>query len=69
MYVIDRIVIAVNKQLVSEHMERLAGKRHQRIELDAECLRWTPLISSHCINEEERRAETEVCDNLLGIYV
>ncbi|XP_069123759.1 histone acetyltransferase KAT6B-like isoform X3 [Argopecten irradians] len=56
----SKIVIAVNKQLVKEHMERLEAKRHQRIELDPDSLRWTPLISSHCINEEERRAETEL---------
>lgn len=53
-------MIAVNKKLISDHMEKLAARQHQRIELDQECLRWTPLISSHVISEEERRAESEV---------
>lgn len=56
----SRIVIAVNKELVKEHMEKLEAKKHLRIDLDQDCLRWTPLISNYVISEEERKAETEV---------
>ncbi|XP_062596711.1 histone acetyltransferase KAT6B-like isoform X4 [Saccostrea cucullata] len=56
----DKIVIAVNKELVKEHMEKLEAKKHLRIELDQDCLRWTPLISNYVISEEERKAESEL---------
>lgn len=56
----DKIVIAVNKDLVKEHMEKLEAKKHLRIDLDQDCLRWTPLISNYVISEEERKAETEL---------
>lgn len=53
-------MIAVNKELVKVHMEKLEAKKHLRIDLDQDCLRWTPLISNYVISEEERKAETEV---------
>ncbi|XP_065923499.1 histone acetyltransferase KAT6B isoform X3 [Magallana gigas] len=56
----DKIVIAVNKELVKVHMEKLEAKKHLRIDLDQDCLRWTPLISNYVISEEERKAETEL---------
>ncbi|XP_061174962.1 histone acetyltransferase KAT6B-like isoform X1 [Saccostrea echinata] len=56
----EKIVIAVNKELVKEHMEKLEAKKHLRIELDQDCLRWTPLISNYVISEEERKAESEL---------
>ncbi|XP_078316982.1 uncharacterized protein LOC111118300 isoform X4 [Crassostrea virginica] len=56
----DKIVIAINKDLVKEHMEKLEAKKHLRIELDQDSLRWTPLISNYAISEEERKAESEL---------
>lgn len=53
-------MIAINKDLVKEHMEKLEAKKHLRIELDQDSLRWTPLISNYAISEEERKAESEV---------
>lgn len=55
-----KIVIAVNKDLINEHMSKLETKKHLRIPLDPDSLRWTPLISSHVIVEEEKLAESEV---------
>lgn len=55
-----RIVISVNRKKIQEYMDKLKLKAHQRLELDAECLRWTPLISNQTLLEEEKRAEKEV---------
>ena len=52
--------MVVNKTLVSAHMEKVTARKDQRIELDPECLRWTPLISSQTLMDEEHRAELEV---------
>lgn len=45
-------------------MEKLEAKKHLRIELDQDSLRWTPLISNYAISEEERKAESEVRQRL-----
>ncbi|XP_071106629.1 histone acetyltransferase KAT6B-like isoform X4 [Haliotis cracherodii] len=55
-----KIVISVNRKKIQEYMDKLKLKAHQRLELDAECLRWTPLISNQTLLEEEKRAEKEV---------
>ncbi|KAK3090335.1 hypothetical protein FSP39_011013 [Pinctada imbricata] len=56
----EKIVIAIDKDLINEHMTKLEGKKHLRIALDQDCLRWTPLISNYAISEEERKAENEL---------
>ena len=45
---------------MDEYFERQKQRRFPRLELDEECLRWTPLVSSAMLDEEERRAEIQV---------
>lgn len=63
-----RIVLAVNRKVIDEHMERLKAKQHQRIEIDEDSLRWTPLISTQMLSDEEKQAEKEVCHAMLLSY-
>lgn len=55
-----RIVICVDKNLLKEHMDKLKAKQHERRKLDDEGLRWTPLISTNTLAEEEKKLEKEV---------
>lgn len=47
-------------------MQKLKSKLQQRIDVDPDCLRWTPLISTQLLLEEEKRAEKEVSNFLLN---
>ena len=55
-----RVVILKNKKLVNDHMEKLESSKHKRLGVDEEALRWTPLISSQVLMEEEKQTEKEV---------
>ncbi|GAB1603151.1 histone acetyltransferase KAT7-like, partial [Argonauta hians] len=55
----ERVVILVNRKLIREHMQRLKTKLRHRIDVDPDYLRWTPLISTQLLLEEEKRAEKE----------
>ncbi|XP_058882344.1 histone acetyltransferase KAT6B-like isoform X8 [Acipenser ruthenus] len=54
-----RFVIIRREKMIEKHMEKL--KANPRLnEVDAECLRWTPLVVSNAaVSEEEREAEME----------
>ena len=56
-----KCVLKVNRKSVEEHMVKTEKRRALRIKLDAECLRWTPVVSSQMLLDEERQAEAEVC--------
>ena len=60
LYLVSRVVISVDKQLVNGHMERLQNSKHKRLVLDEDSLRWTPLVSSQSLMEEEKQTEHEV---------
>ena len=60
LYLVSRVVISVDKQLVNSHMERLQNSKHKRLVLDEDSLRWTPLVSSQSLMEEEKQTEHEV---------
>lgn len=47
-------------------MQKLKSKLQQRIDVDPDCLRWTPLISTQLLLEEEKRAEKEVSSFLFN---
>lgn len=65
-YVINfRIVLAIDKELIDNYMAKLEAKKHLRLKLDPDCLRWTPLISNFNISEEEKKAEKEVRIHLI----
>ncbi len=55
-----RCVLRVDRTSVDDYMSRTAKRRAQRIELDPDCLRWTPVVSTQMLLEEERQAEAEV---------
>ncbi|XP_064627200.1 histone acetyltransferase KAT6A-like isoform X3 [Lineus longissimus] len=55
-----QIVICVDKNLLKEHMDKLKAKQHERRKLDDEGLRWTPLISTNTLAEEEKKLEKEL---------
>ena len=54
-------MILVDKKLVNDHMEKLNASKHKRLTVDEDSLRWTPLISSQVLMEEEKQTEKEVC--------
>ncbi|XP_014678657.1 PREDICTED: histone acetyltransferase KAT6B-like [Priapulus caudatus] len=58
-------VIRVCRQALAEHASQLEARRTPRLQLDEECLRWTPLIvSSQAVEDEESDTEREVSDDL-----
>lgn len=57
-----RMCIRVNPAVVEEHREKLA-KRPNRLRLDPDALRWTPIISNQMLFDEESRTEWEVRTN------
>ena len=63
-----RSVIAIDRDVIEEHMSKFELRRNQRIDLDPESLQWTPLISSMMLEIEEKCFEDEVSD-ILGTYV
>lgn len=50
----------VNRQLVNEHMEKLQSGKIKRLQLNPDALKWTPLISSQSLLEEEKSTANEV---------
>ncbi|CAH1795541.1 unnamed protein product [Owenia fusiformis] len=57
-----KFIIQVDKRVVDAHAEKLKKKGVIRLILDPEFLRWTPLISTHTLMEEEKKAEKELKD-------
>ena len=55
-----KCVLKIDRDAVDEYMVRTEKRRALRIELDAECLRWTPVVSNQMLLDEERQAEAEV---------
>ncbi|XP_052262830.1 histone acetyltransferase KAT6B-like isoform X5 [Dreissena polymorpha] len=58
----DKVVVMVNRPLVDNHMDKL--RNSQRQDLNDDALKWTPLISSQCLLEEEKNTEKEVSNDL-----
>ncbi|XP_052262827.1 histone acetyltransferase KAT6A-like isoform X2 [Dreissena polymorpha] len=54
----DKVVVMVNRPLVDNHMDKL--RNSQRQDLNDDALKWTPLISSQCLLEEEKNTEKEL---------
>ncbi|KAH6947504.1 hypothetical protein HPB50_019580 [Hyalomma asiaticum] len=52
----NRIVISIDKQMLSEHMAKVHSGKDRRIILDPECLRWTPLVTQPQFRDEEPEA-------------
>ncbi|ESP04027.1 hypothetical protein LOTGIDRAFT_110219 [Lottia gigantea] len=53
-----KVVIVKNDKMIEEYLEK--SKKVKRLEIDSECLRWTPLITTHQLQEEEEKVENEV---------
>ncbi|KAM6930556.1 histone acetyltransferase KAT6A [Xenentodon cancila] len=66
----DRLVLLRREKLVANHMARLKARPRQ-LEVDPECLRWTPVIVTNTVvsdadgddNEEEEEDEEQEKDN------
>ncbi|XP_052765679.1 histone acetyltransferase KAT6B-like isoform X2 [Mya arenaria] len=56
----EKVVVMVNRPLVDDHMERLQSGRSRRLDLNPDALKWTPLISSQSLAEEEKNTENEL---------
>ena len=56
-----KCVLKIDRKAVDEYIVRTEKRRALRIELDSECLRWTPVVSTQMLLDEERQAEAEVC--------
>ena len=62
----DRVVLKLRHKIINEHKAKVV--RSRRIELEEDCLRWTPLVvSGMAIMEEEKEVKREVCDNFLTV--
>ena len=55
-----RVVIVINRKVVDEHMEKIKSGRLKRLDVNPDALKWTPLVSSQNLQEEEKKAENEV---------
>lgn len=54
------MMLCVDKPALQCHMEKLQSKMHLRLTLDEEALRWTPVLSSNTVEQEEAEAEMQV---------
>uniref|UniRef100_A0A8C6TJU1 Histone acetyltransferase n=1 Tax=Neogobius melanostomus TaxID=47308 RepID=A0A8C6TJU1_9GOBI len=54
----DRTVLVRREKLVSDHMARLKA-RPRLLEVDPECLRWTPVIVTNTVVSEEEEEEDD----------
>ncbi|XP_038060368.1 histone acetyltransferase KAT6B-like isoform X2 [Patiria miniata] len=62
----DRVVLKLRHKVINDHKAKVA--RSCRIELDEDCLRWTPLVvSGMAIMEEEKEVKREVA--MMGALV
>ena len=60
--ILFRFVIIVDNDRVSKHMEKLANAK--RIEVDPECLQWTPLVSGNVLfSDYEAEEKFDKLDN------
>lgn len=57
-----RFVIIRREKLIQEHMAKLRTNVRP-IDVDAECLRWTPVIVSNSVVSEDEEEETEDGEN------
>lgn len=57
-----RFVIIRREKLIQEHMAKLRSNVRP-IDVDAECLRWTPVIVSNSVVSEDEEEETEDGEN------
>lgn len=58
----SRFVIIRREKLIQEHMAKLRNNVRP-IDVDAECLRWTPVIVSNSVVSEDEEEETEDGEN------
>ncbi|OXB71476.1 UNVERIFIED_CONTAM: hypothetical protein H355_006982 [Colinus virginianus] len=58
----DQFVIIRREKLIQEHMAKLRNNVRP-IDVDAECLRWTPVIVSNSVVSEDEEEETEDGEN------
>ncbi|XP_025938678.1 histone acetyltransferase KAT6A isoform X1 [Apteryx rowi] len=58
----DQFVIIRREKLIQEHMAKLRTNVRP-IDVDAECLRWTPVIVSNSVVSEDEEEETEDGEN------
>ncbi|XP_053392728.1 histone acetyltransferase KAT6B-like isoform X5 [Mercenaria mercenaria] len=56
----EKVVIMVNRQLVNDHMEKLQSGKMKRLQLNPDALKWTPLISSQSLLDEEKSTANEL---------
>ena len=50
----------INRKLLEKHHEREKCRPVPRLKLDPEALRWTPIVSTQMLRDEESRTEWEV---------
>jgi hypothetical protein len=55
-----RIRVQINESLLQKHLDKQKARPYSRVALDDESLRWTPVVSSAMLDEEERKAEVSV---------
>ena len=49
-----------NTDVMEAHKTKLRERSVPRLELDDDCLRWSPLVSSSMLRDQEKMAEKEV---------
>lgn len=55
----DDVIIAANTAVIASHMEKLQSASTQRIIIDEDCVRWTPVVSSHIISSPEKSSSPD----------
>ena len=52
-----------NVEAMEEYKAKMAERRTPRLQLDDDCLRWSPLVSSTMLRDEEKMTEKEVSED------
>ncbi len=65
----SKCVVKLRQKVVDEYMQKSERKRKLRIVVDEESLRWSPVISSQMLMDEERQATAEVRILSITIFV
>ncbi|XP_023225844.1 histone acetyltransferase KAT6B-like isoform X2 [Centruroides sculpturatus] len=54
-----KLTLCIKKKMIEEHMMKVAANKDKRLDLDPECLRWTPLVSNPSFSDEEEDAQNK----------
>lgn len=59
-----KLTLCIRKKMIEEHMTKVSANKDKRLDLDPECLRWTPLVSSTSFSDEEEELQNKIQNSL-----